>query len=369
MRVGFLRVVSRLFGRAGAIAVVCTLALILARCDWGPRADPRLMETFDAASTVLDSAAAAPAAVVPDAVLNRTRCIVVVPPSRGAGQAPGAVSCRDEDERWTTPWLVGFVPAKQMEGTVLLFILNNRAAGRLSDGRLDLTRKRAAPAGPIVQRMITVTDADLNSDALAYAQTATGITGRAAAGTLWRQSHPPVGNERLMAEHLTAAVTSFFNTITPVGIILHHSAVLPGEQTVTVDMDELDSFHRQRGFDIRCQGHEYHVAYHYLVMPDGSVKKGRPDRCEGAHARGYNEYIGIAVVGDFSSADNPRGDKGAIRPTAQQMRALSELCRELMRRYDIPLQRVLRHSDVGRTRCPGDRFPFVALLRTLQASK
>ncbi len=249
---------------------------------------------------------------------------------------------------------------------MLLFVLTNPAAARLVRGELDLTGKRAAPAGPIVQKMVTVTDADLNSDAVAYVQKDSALIANPVAGQVFTRPYTPAGKEKASSERLEAAVTSFFNTITPIGIILHHSAVLPGEQTVTTNVRDVESFHRQRGFDIRCQGHQYNVAYHYLVLPNGSVKAGRPERCQGAHARGYNAYIGIAVVGDFSSVDNPRGEKGQTVPTPQQMRSVAQLCRKLMNKYDIPLQRVLRHSDVGTTRCPGDRFPFAALLRTLQ---
>src|SRR4029079_4106296 len=104
-------------------------------------------------------------------------------------------------------------------------------------------------------------------------------------------------------------------------------------------------FHRARGFDIRCQGREYHVAYHYLILPDGTVESGRPERCQGAHAKGYNSYLGIAVVGEFSSPDNPDGSKGPQVPTDAQMKALTRLSREIMEKYNLPLQRVLRHTD------------------------
>lgn len=340
--------------------------MVLAACTWGPRADVRIIEIFDTSSTLLNGAAEAPEAVVPDTVLNRTRCIVIVPTDHKISGEMAAASCRDATEHWSMPWLVRFVPAPSEDQTALVFVLTDDAANLLRAGRLDLTGHRTAKAGPVVRKMVTVTDADLNTDAVAYVVKGSKIEAKPLTATIATESHAPIGKEREFGQALMNAITSFFNTITPVGIILHHSAVLPGEEKVTTDLQEMDAFHRARGFDIRCQGHEYHVAYHYLVMPDGSVKKGRPERCEGAHARGYNEYIGIAVVGDFSSTDNPTGAKGETIPTSQQIQAVTELCRSLMAKYDIPLQRVLRHSDVGTTRCPGDRFPFAALLRALQ---
>jgi N-acetyl-anhydromuramyl-L-alanine amidase AmpD len=101
-------------------------------------------------------------------------------------------------------------------------------------------------------------------------------------------------------------------------------------------------------------------------MSDGKVKRGRPERCEGAHAKGYNSYLGISVVGDFSREDNPTGKKGLTRPTPKQIASLIQLCRQLKDRYNIPLQHIVRHSDISSTKCPGDLFPFRSVLDQLQ---
>jgi N-acetyl-anhydromuramyl-L-alanine amidase AmpD len=159
---------------------------------------------------------------------------------------------------------------------------------------------------------------------------------------------------------------SLFNRIVPTGIVIHHTAVLPMATAPPANTGEVDRYHESRGFEIVCEGRVYHVAYHYLILPDGRVQAGRPERCEGAHARGYNSYLGISVVGDFSSRDNPSGSKGLIRPSEAQIASLVRLCRELRTRYRIPLQHIVRHSDISSTQCPGDRFPFAPLLGKLQ---
>jgi len=76
--------------------------------------------------------------------------------------------------------------------------------------------------------------------------------------------------------------------------------------------------------------------------------------------------LGISLVGDFSSEDNPTGKKGPIKPSAQQIASLVRLCRRLRRRYNVPLQHIIRHSDIASTQCPGDRFPFKSVLDQLQ---
>ena len=167
---------------------------------------------------------------------------------------------------------------------------------------------------------------------------------------------------------------SYSNTITPEGIIIHHSSTLPPlvqlfgatRERLTWDLDTWDEFHQERGFKIFYWGRVYHIGYHYLILPDGTIKQGRPERCLGAHARGFNSYLGIVLVGDFSSRHNPAGQNGPMQPTVQQMHSLVVLCRQLRDRYHIPSNRILRHRDVTRTECPGDRFPFSELVGQLQ---
>lgn len=157
---------------------------------------------------------------------------------------------------------------------------------------------------------------------------------------------------------------SYRNTMTPAGIIIHHSAVSEAFDGREVDVSVIDSDHRRRGFRTYYWGDVYHVGYHYVILPDGTVQPGRPERCVGAHAVGHNDTLGICLVGDFSTAHNPDGARGLTAPNAAQMRSLVELCRRLREQYRLPPESVRRHSDVNdHTECPGDRFPFDELIR------
>ena len=51
--------------------------------------------------------------------------------------------------------------------------------------------------------------------------------------------------------------------------------------------------------------HQWHLAngwdgigYHYVILEDGTIQKGRPEYWKGSHARGYNEAIGICLIGE-----------------------------------------------------------------------
>lgn len=198
------------------------------------------------------------------------------------------------------------------------------------------------------------------------------------------KSHPPAGSKRVRKRQslanliriasllvlLALLVTftmglsvSFYNTITPAGIVIHHTAEVPGP----VDLKRLDDFHRERGFGAFYYGRRYHVAYHYVILPDGAVEAGRPERCRGAHAREHNDYLGVALVGYFSNSHLSDPQTPPHSPTAAQLWSLASLCRRLQQRYEIPADRVFVHSQLARTECPGDRFPFGWLTAELNA--
>jgi N-acetylmuramoyl-L-alanine amidase len=249
---------------------------------------------------------------------------------------------------------------------LLLFVLSENGMHTLKSGDLPIGGERRAPA-PLVKTSPVTTQAELNAEVLTYQYSAGVLSSSEASGAVQPDAGAyPKEVPKRMSDHYRSSVVSFFNTIIATGIVLHHTALIPGEKRVPRTESEIDEYHRERGFEILCSGTVYHVAYHYLIMPSGAVEAGRPERCEGAHATGYNSYLGISVVGDFSSEDNPTGKKGPPKPSARQIASLVRLCRQLRRRYNIPLQHIVRHSDVANTQCPGDRFPFRSILEQLQ---
>lgn len=86
------------------------------------------------------------------------------------------------------------------------------------------------------------------------------------------ESLSPAKNVPTPVVQFQYAVTSFFNTIRPVGIIIHHSGVLPAKAPAQVDLSLINEFHERLGYEILCFGRIYHVAYHYLILPDGTVQ-------------------------------------------------------------------------------------------------
>jgi lipid-binding SYLF domain-containing protein len=344
---------------------------------------------------LLQNLVAAPANAIPDVVLNRARCLVIVPIKKVGAAAlvaqvdsRGIVTCRLKST-WSNPVVVnaqGINPTFVRSGDfthLLLLVMSERARQDLLKGTIAFGSGMGAGSGPLVEQAPMMTDFDLKDpDAFAYISQRKKLQGTTLTSgviqldanettAVYERDTDPKAVLGGAALNLAATsfflgtVNSFFNAITPSGIIIHHSALIPASQLPAAEQ-ELDRFHYRRGFSIYCFGQIYHIAYHYLILPNGMLKQGRPERCEGAHSRGYNSYLGIALMGDFSSEDNPRGAKGPPAPTPQQMRALLALCRQLRKSYNIPIQRVMRHGDVSTTRCPGDRFPFKEFLAQLQ---
>lgn len=110
-------------------------------------------------------------------------------------------------------------------------------------------------------------------------------------------------------------------------IILHHRA---GDG----DIEGIHQWHKKRGWA--------GVGYHYYIMKDGTVHKGRDINYIGSHCKGCNtSSIGICLEGNFKNE----------MPTGAQLTSLTELCLTL--KASIPsIKRVLNHNDLYKTECP-----------------
>lgn len=143
----------------------------------------------------------------------------------------------------------------------------------------------------------------------------------------------------------------------PRGIVVHHSAMGSDSADAEADVAGLDAAHAKRGFAAFYWGRTYHIGYHYVIHADGRVEGGRPEHCVGAHTIGFNDRIGICLLGNFENRP----------PTRAQMDALVRLCRTLRARYDIGLDAIAGHGDcTHKTACPGRRFPLYTLKSRLE---
>jgi len=85
----------------------------------------------------------------------------------------------------------------------------------------------------------------------------------------------------------------------PVEIVIHHSAIPFPPNGLPIEVKAIDEIHQRKGYGIFYLGHTYHVGYHYIILPDGTLQQGRPERCKGAHTAGYNHYTGYLLNWGF----------------------------------------------------------------------
>lgn len=148
----------------------------------------------------------------------------------------------------------------------------------------------------------------------------------------------------------------------PAYIVIHNSDSEWGSAEV------IDDWHRERGFirdqdklgasDLRHIGYQWVIgnghptgSIAYERKHDGMVQAGRGETERGAHAKGYNhKSIGVALI-------------GKKKFTPAQITALYGLVLSIMRRWQIPVSRVIGHYEVpgsGKT-CPNIDLDLVRL--------
>lgn len=146
-------------------------------------------------------------------------------------------------------------------------------------------------------------------------------------------------------------------------IVIHHSA---GEYGNVAFLKKVHQ-QRQKGDPVDS------MAYHFVVgngkgMPMGAVDWGLRWRWRlwGAHVSGRNHRanlfgIGICMIGNFEKHNVPE----------PQYKGLFTLCRQLMGRFNIPLENITLHRALAgeQTLCPGRYFPFQQLKQDLLLRK
>lgn len=118
-------------------------------------------------------------------------------------------------------------------------------------------------------------------------------------------------------------------------IIIHCSATKEGQHFTAKD---IDTWHKANGW----KG----IGYHYVVLLDGTVEKGRDDEEIGAHTTGLNSNsIGICYIGGLD-----KNGKAKDTRTNEQKEALWDLLRQLLNKY--PKATIWGHRDFASKDCP-----------------
>lgn len=118
-------------------------------------------------------------------------------------------------------------------------------------------------------------------------------------------------------------------------IIVHCTATPKGRD---VSVEDITRWHRERGFAT--------IGYHYVVLLDGTIGRGRPEEQAGAHCKGHNSRsIGVAYVGGCDKAMRPKDTR-----TVRQRASLRHLLKELKEKY--PTASIHGHNEFADKACP-----------------
>ena len=144
-------------------------------------------------------------------------------------------------------------------------------------------------------------------------------------------------------------------------IIFHHSANKFTSTDLTAVANEIKSLQ-----DMHMDDDNYKfgdIGYHYLIDPAGRIWEGRQLQYEGAHSYGYNNDIGVCILGDFEQRIfNPFPDE-LNQQQKDAMEVISKwLCysQDLYRISSGVLAPIEMHISVYTTECPGENvIPWI----------
>jgi hypothetical protein len=111
-------------------------------------------------------------------------------------------------------------------------------------------------------------------------------------------------------------------------IVIHCSATVEGKP---FNRAAIKAMHLARGFT--------DIGYHYIILLDGTIEKGRADDVVGAHVSGHNaNSIGVCYIGGIG-----KNGKGKDTRTPAQKCAMDSLIDTLKGQY--PGAKVSGHRD------------------------
>lgn len=108
------------------------------------------------------------------------------------------------------------------------------------------------------------------------------------------------------------------------------------------DAHTIDKWHKERWGS--------GIGYHYVVLEDGTIQKGRWVDYKGSHAKGFNRgSIAICRIGGMGKDGTATRDA-----TNEQLNSLRKLSKLLANMYEIPYTRIVGHGELPNTHksCP-----------------
>ncbi|MEZ5356370.1 MAG: lipid-binding SYLF domain-containing protein [Bryobacteraceae bacterium] len=186
-----------------SIAVIVCLPLGAAP---SPGVNKRLAESAEVMQEIMQTSDR----TVPQSLLDRSQCVVIVPGHKkgafllGAEYGRGFATCRAAGAGWSAPAAVrleggsfGFQAGGQ-ETDVVMLVMNERGAKRLMKSQFTLGGEASVAAGPVGRNLEAATDAMLTAEILTWSRTRGLFAGVSLQGVTLR--HDRKVNEQLYGQ-------------------------------------------------------------------------------------------------------------------------------------------------------------------------
>jgi len=192
--------------------VLCTV-LLLSGLSFAAEKDAALR--VDKAADVFNEIMATPDKGIPQDLIEKAHCIIIVPDLKkgafivGAKYGKGVVSCRTADGRWSAPanirvegGSVGFQIGGEVTDVVAL-VMNQRGMDKLLSDKFTLGGEGEVAAGPVGRAASAQTDAKMSAEILSWSRNHGLFAGIALTGATLRPDSKD--NEELYGKPMTNA--------------------------------------------------------------------------------------------------------------------------------------------------------------------
>jgi lipid-binding SYLF domain-containing protein len=157
------------------------------------------LQRLDEAAAVFQEIMATPDRSIPQDLLDKAQCIVIVPGLKkgafivGGKYGKGYISCRKKGAGWSAPGTVrveGGSVGLQIGGSasdVIMLVMNERGVNKLLSSKFTLGGEGAVAAGPVGREATAQTDALMHAEILSWSRTQGLFAGISLQGATLRQ--------------------------------------------------------------------------------------------------------------------------------------------------------------------------------------
>lgn len=139
-------------------------------------------------------------------------------------------------------------------------------------------------------------------------------------------------------------------------IVVHHSGIKNGEDDSYLIWESIKRNHQAK----HKKRYPWYISdYHFAITKDLRIFNGNPISLPAFHSG--DDYINFRSVSicffgnfDIEILDRKQFEIGVLKIT------------ELAKEFSVPVKRILKHSDIVPTNCPGKNFPFEELKRRVE---